>query len=124
MSEQKSHPDIQQNEESTYYSEQETIEYSRLEIQVIHHLCDAGIINGPEEIDKERRYRAEDLLILRRARRLHQDLGVNLEGIEIIVRLTNRIEALQRDLAQYQRILAQTRGKKMGEDVPRPEPSG
>ncbi|HTK09979.1 MAG TPA: chaperone modulator CbpM [Ktedonobacteraceae bacterium] len=124
MSEQKDRPDVQQNRESTYYSEQETIEYSRLEIQAIHHLCDAGIINGTEEIERERRYRAEDLLLLRRARRLHQDLGVNLEGIEIIVRLTDRIEALQRELAQYQRIFAQAREKKMGENTSRPEPSG
>ena len=100
------------------YSEQEAIEYSRLEVQMIRHLCDAGVINVIEENDKERRYYAEDLILLRRARRLHHDLGVNLEGVEIIVRLTARLEALQRELAQYRRTATQTRGKQSGTTRP------
>ena len=44
------------------------------------------------------RYREEDIAQLRRIRRLHSDLGVNLAGIEVILRLSVRLEALQREL--------------------------
>ena len=95
----------EQHHEISYHSEQETAKYSRLEVQVIRHLFDAGVMSGIEVIGEERRYSDEDLTQLRRVRRLYQDLGVNLEGIEIIMRLTARVEALQRDLAQYQRMV-------------------
>ena len=37
-------------------------------------------------------YRAEDLARLRRIRRLTEDIGVNLAGVEIILRLVERLE--------------------------------
>ena len=42
----------------------------------------------------------EDIAQLRRIRRLHHDLGVNLAGIEVILRLTARLAALQRELGR------------------------
>jgi DNA-binding transcriptional MerR regulator len=105
MPEQERHPNGQQGQEDPSYSEQEAIEYSRLETHIIHHLCDAGIIRFVEEGGQKRRYYAEDLILMRRVRRLHHDLGVNLEGVEIIVRLTARLDALQRELAQYKKVI-------------------
>ena len=88
---------------ATYYSEQETAHYSRLEVQIIQHLTEAGVISGIQVVGEEqRRYDAADLALLRRVRRLYQDLGVNLEGIEIILRLSARIEMLQRSLSRAQ----------------------
>ena len=84
----------------SYYSEQETAEYCRLEVQFLHQLCDSGIIQGIDVAGEERRFSDEDLTQLRRVRRLYQDLNVNLEGIEIIMRLSARLEALQRQIAQ------------------------
>ena len=98
---------------TTYYSEQETATYSRLSVQVIRSLFDAGVMSGIEVVGEERRYSDEDISLLRRIRRLHQDLGINLEGIEIIVRLTARIEALQQELAQYQRMGGHAQGETM-----------
>ncbi len=98
----------QQTRIITYYSEQETAEYSRLEVQIIRHLCEAGVISDLQIVGEERRYSDADLARLRRARRLYHDLGVNLEGIEIIMRLIARVEALQRELAQYHATAAQT----------------
>ncbi|GAC1435216.1 MAG: hypothetical protein PVS3B3_00990 [Ktedonobacteraceae bacterium] len=103
----------QQSHVTTYYSEQETASYSHLSVQVIRSLFDAGIMSGIEVVGEERRYSDEELSLLRRIRRLHQDLGINLEGIEIIVRLTARIEALQRELAQYQRLVGHVQEEKM-----------
>ena len=39
----------------------------------------------------------------RLVRRLHHDLGINIEGVEVILRLYTQLEALQRELEQYRR---------------------
>ena len=86
-----------------YFSEQEVLQYSRLELPIIRHLVDVGIISGIEVVGEAQRcYGAADLALLRRVRRLYRDLGVNLEGIEIILRQNARIETLQRELFRYQ----------------------
>jgi DNA-binding transcriptional MerR regulator len=85
----------------TYHSEQEAAEYSRVEVQVLRHLSEAGVLPGMQTVGEEARYSDEDIAILRRVRRLYQELGVNLEGVEIILRLHARLEALQRELDQY-----------------------
>ena len=102
MPEQQHRLTIQHRRVTSYYSEQETAKYSRLEVQVIRFLSEAGVMSGIEVVGEERRYSDEDLALLRRVRRLYEDLGVNLEGIEIIMRLAARVEALQRELEQYQ----------------------
>jgi DNA-binding transcriptional MerR regulator len=94
---------IQSSQYTTYYSEQETAEYSRLEVQVIRQLHDAGVIEGISIAGEEPRYSDEEIAVLRRARRLYEELGINLEGVEVILRLYARLEALQRELEQYKR---------------------
>jgi MerR family transcriptional regulator, heat shock protein HspR len=89
---------IHSDQSTTYYSEQEAAEYCQLEVRVIRRLQAAGLVEGIAISDEERRYRDEDIAQLRRIRRLHHDLGVNLAGIEVILRLTARLEALQREL--------------------------
>ncbi|HLW00426.1 MAG TPA: chaperone modulator CbpM [Ktedonobacterales bacterium] len=86
-----------------YFSEQEIIQYSRLELPIIQHLVEVGIISDVDAAGEEQRcYGVADLALLRRVRRLYQDLGVNLEGIEIILHQSARIEMLQHELARYQ----------------------
>jgi MerR family transcriptional regulator/heat shock protein HspR len=47
-------------------------------------------------------YRAEDVKRLRKVHRLEDDLGINLAGIEVVLRLGEQLEALQRRLAAYE----------------------
>ena len=94
---------IQSSQYATYYSEQETAEYSRLEVQVIRQLHDAGVIEGISIAGEEPRYSDEEIAVLRRARRLQDELGINLEGVEVILRLYARLEALQRELEQLRK---------------------
>lgn len=94
---------LQSSQHTAYYSEQESAEYSRLEVQVIRQLHDAGVIEGISVADEEPRYSEEEIALLRRARRLQDDLGINLEGVEVILRLQARLEALQRELEQYRK---------------------
>jgi DNA-binding transcriptional MerR regulator len=102
---------------TAYYSEQETAEYSRLELQVIHYLTEAGVISNVQVVGEEQRhYNAADLALLRRVRRLYQDMGINLEGIEIIVRLAARIETLQHEVARYQAMAERSAGEQRTED--------
>lgn len=92
---------IEQPGATVYYSEQEAAEYSHLEIAVIRHLSTAQVIRGIEVAEEGRRYSEEDIALLRRARRLRDDLDINLEGIEVILRLSARLEALERELEHY-----------------------
>ena len=88
---------IQTNQETLYYTEQETADATQMEVHLIRRLQTEGLVEGIMIHGEERRYRAADITQLRRIRRLHRDLGVNLAGIEIILRLTARVEALQRE---------------------------
>lgn len=92
---------IQSNNTTPHYSEAKTAEYSRLELQIIHQLRAAGVIGAIDIIGEEPRYSDDDLAQLRRVRRLHYDLGINLEGVEVILRLHTRLEALQQELERY-----------------------
>lgn len=94
---------IIQNSSTTYYTEQEASEFCRLEVQIIRQLSEAGVISGIDVAGEERRYSNEDIALLRRVRRLYHDLGVNLEGVEVILRLYTRLEMVQRELEQYRR---------------------
>ncbi len=87
----------------SYRSEQEAADYCHLEVQVLRQLSESGVLPGMQAVGEEVRYNDDDLFILRRVRRLYEDLGVNLEGIEIILRLQARLEALQRELDQYKK---------------------
>ena len=79
------------------YSEREMAAASHLGIGALRHLRTVGLIEG-EETGGELRYSEEEVTQLRRVRRLQRDLGVNLAGVEVIVRLLKRIEALQLEL--------------------------
>ncbi len=94
---------IQNQQGTTYYSEQETAEYSKIEVQMLRRLRTVGLIQGVEVAGEEPRYSENDIMQLRRIRRLHRDLGINLAGIEVILRLSAQIDALQRELEQRTR---------------------
>ena len=94
---------VHNSQGATYYSEQETAEYSQIEVQMLRRLRHVGLIQGIEVADEEPRYSDTDVALLRRIRRLHRDLNINLAGIEVILRLTAHIEALQRELEQARR---------------------
>ena len=90
---------IQQSRSSSSYSERETAAASHLGIGAIRNLRALGLIEG-EEASGELRYSEEEVLQLRRIRRLQRDLGVNLAGVEVILRLLKRLEAVHQELEQ------------------------
>lgn len=81
------------------YSERETLAASHIGIRALRHLRAVGLIEG-QETSGERRYSEEEVAQLRRIRRLQHDLGVNLAGVEVILHLLQRLEALCQELEQ------------------------
>jgi MerR family transcriptional regulator/heat shock protein HspR len=88
---------FQQYSASSSYSEQETAEASRLGIGAIRYLHALGLIEG-KKTNGELRYSEEEVIQLRRIRRLQHDLGVNLAGVEVILHLLKRLEAIYQEL--------------------------
>ena len=88
---------------TAYYTEQETAQYSHLDVTTIRELQAEGLIQGVEIAGEGRRYSEQDLAILRRIRRLQEDLGINLEGVEVILHLLTDLQALQEELIRHRR---------------------
>jgi DNA-binding transcriptional MerR regulator len=77
---------------SPSYSERETIAASHLGIGAIRHLRALGLIEGVET-GGELRYSEEEVIQLRRVRRLQRDPGVNLAGVEVIIHLLSALRS-------------------------------
>lgn len=84
---------------SLSYSERETAEASHLGIGAIRYLHTLGLIEG-KKTNGGLRYSEEEVIQLRRIRRLQHDLGVNLAGVEVILHLLKRLEAIHHELEQ------------------------
>ncbi len=84
---------------SSLYSERETMAASHLNIVTLRRLRTLGLIEGKEH-DGKLLYSEEEIIQLRRIRRLQQELGVNLAGIEVILHLLRQIETIHQELEQ------------------------
>ena len=90
---------LQKYRSSSSYSERETAVVSHTGIGAIRHLRALGLIEG-EETGGELRYSEEEITQLRRIRRLQRDLGINLAGVEVILHLLKRLDAVYQELEQ------------------------
>ena len=59
-----------------------------------------GIIEPYRSRGNIRLYSEEDIALLRRVKSLVDDMGVNLAGVEVILRMVQRINELQNEVAQ------------------------
>ena len=73
------------------YSEQETAAAGHLGVAALRYLHARGLVDGTK-VDGKLRYSEEDIIQLRRIRRLQHDLGINLAGVEVILHLLKRLE--------------------------------
>ena len=64
-----------------------------------------GLIQPHRVGNSKRLYSEADIARLRRIQRLTQQMGVNLAGVEIILRLLDRIEQMNREMSE---LVAQT----------------
>ena len=69
-----------------------------------------GIISPYRSSGNIRLYSERDVTQLRRVKTLMDDLGVNLAGIEVILRMTKRITELQRQVEELESELKELGG--------------
>ena len=71
-----------------------------------------GIIEPRRSRGNIRLYSDRDIALLQRVKTLVDDLGVNLPGVEVILRMVQRMEELQRELDETKQELQQRRGNR------------
>lgn len=69
--------------------------------QTLRRYEEWGLVK-PARVSGKRLYSPREIRRLRKIVRLMKDLGVNLAGVEIILRLTDRLEQLQAEMEQMQ----------------------
>lgn len=75
-----------------YFCEQYNVEFS-----FIKQLKESGLINLVV-VEESNYLSTEDLKGLEKLIRLHYELGINLEGIDVVSNLLNQLEDLQQEL--------------------------
>lgn len=80
---------------TTYLSVTVAVQQTGLSLQVVEECIERQMVNQP--------LTDTDISELRRIRRL-QELGVNIQGIEVILRMRRRMKALQSELARRNRL--------------------
>ena len=68
--------------------------------QTLRYYERAGLIEPSRSDGNRRYYSQEDMERLRRIKTLIDDMGVNLAGAEIALRLMDRVQELEQELAQ------------------------
>lgn len=88
-------------------------EMLKLHPQTLRMYEKKGLIRPSRSVGKTRMYSAEDVEDVARLVRLTRDLGVNLAGVEIILKMRRRMTAMQQQLEELSRYvrtdLAQSR---------------
>ena len=70
--------------------------------QTLRYYERAGLVEPARSKGRIRLYSLYDLERVRQIRRLTVDLGVNLAGVEVIMRLTDRIRELERQIGELE----------------------
>ena len=70
-----------------------------------------GIVEPYRSRGNIRLYSEKDIALLQRVKSLVEDLGVNLAGVEVILRMGQRIGELQNELEQVRAELKESRGR-------------
>ena len=70
--------------------------------QTLRYYERAGLVEPARSKGRIRLYSLHDLERVRQIRRLTDDMGVNLAGVEVIMRLTDRIRELEQTIDQLE----------------------
>jgi MerR family transcriptional regulator/heat shock protein HspR len=69
-----------------------------------------GLVEPSRTRGNARLFSASDIERLRKAQMLMDDLGVNLAGIDVILRMTNRMAEMEEEMAQMQKEIKRLKG--------------
>lgn len=70
--------------------------------QTLRYYEKVGVIEPSRSMGRVRLYSNRDVERLRQVRTLMNDLGVNLAGVEIILRLNERLAAMERQMEEME----------------------
>ena len=85
----------------------------RLHAQTLRYYERVGLIWPSRTEGKQRLYSVADIERLRRIRTLTEDMGVNLAGVEVALKLQNRIDQLEQEVQQLTEELSKLRAQLM-----------
>ncbi len=71
--------------------------------QTLRYYEKAGLVEPSRSKGRVRLYSNKDIERLRQVRTLMNDLGINLAGVEVILRLNERIETLEQQMEETER---------------------
>ncbi len=80
-------------------------ELTGMHAQTLRQYDRLGLVTPSRTKGRGRRYSAEDIEKLRHVRRLSQEGGINLAGVQHILRLETELEEVQRELAELRAAL-------------------
>lgn len=89
--------------------------------QTLRYYERAGLVRPSRSGGRIRLYSVADIARLRQIQRLINDLGVNLAGAEVILRMAERIEHLQEEVEEVRHDLQRLRDRRL--PAPREETS-
>ena len=69
-----------------------------------------GIIAPGRSEGKQRLYSDYDIALLKRVKAMVADMGINLPGVEVILRMMQRMNEIQQQLEEAQKEIEQLRG--------------
>ena len=70
-----------------------------------------GIVEPYRSRGNIRLYSDRDIAMLQKVKRMVDDMGVNLPGVEVILRMMQRVGELQNELEQAQKEIKKLRGR-------------
>jgi MerR family transcriptional regulator/heat shock protein HspR len=91
--------------------------------QTLRYYERAGLVRPSRSRGRIRLYSQADIARLRQIQRLINDLGVNLAGAEVILRMGERIEQLQQEMEELRRELQRLRDRRLPAPRQEAEPS-
>jgi MerR family transcriptional regulator/heat shock protein HspR len=71
-----------------------------LHAQSLRHYERVGLVQPSRSNGRQRLYSQSDVNRLRHIQRLIQDLGLNLAGVEVIIRMSERIRQMEDEMAR------------------------
>jgi MerR family transcriptional regulator/heat shock protein HspR len=83
-----------------------------VQVYTLRYYEKVGIIEPHRSQGKIRLYSDQDIALLQRVKTLVDDMGVNLPGVEVILRMMQRVGELQNELEQAQEELKKLSGGK------------
>jgi len=81
--------------------------------QTLRYYERAGLVQPKRTAGNIRMYSNRDIQKIRQAQRLVDELGVNLAGVEIILRMSEQLRQLQKQLEETQRELDRLRATRL-----------